>query len=215
MKNVLLARSGEKIMDMIQVSLESYLPETELDVANAIPDMHEKLAAKQYEVLIFDLSLEAERMAGTLLEVITKKDAPKALAYCPYEEASIATLLYRAGLKGFISGIVDLKELLMAVQTVFEGKIYLSPAMQVRLLDKNTEEAPDADFSVLSEIELRILMLLLREERVVDISSQLELSAGTISNMKKRILKKLSILSLSDARRILYGSFKPDVRSEN
>ena len=103
----------------------------------------------------------------------------------------------------------------MAVQTVFEGKIYLSPAMQVRLLDKNTEEAPDADFSVLSEIELRILMLLLREERVVDISSQLELSAGTISNMKKRILKKLSILSLSDARRILYGSFKPDVRSEN
>lgn len=206
MKRILLGGLGGSVMKEIQLALEANLQDLHLELADTIPGVQGKLLSRKFDLLIFDLRLEAERMPGYLADILSVEDAPKTLAYCLSDDAMIVTYLYRLGLKGFIRGRPAEEELLLAAQTIFEGRIYLSPGMQTRLLDMDPEDAGNSRLSDLSETELRILVLLLREERVVDISSLLGLSPGTVSNIKKRILKKLAINSLSEAHAMVYGN---------
>lgn len=126
----------------------------------------------------------------------------KILRYCPdvkvlfltvHMEAPIPAKVMQIGAAGFLTKSTAPQEMIQAIKAVNSGQRYITPdiAQQMALSQfQTTEESP---LTNLSERELQIMMMITRGEKVVDISTQLNLSSKTINSYRYRMFTKLDV----------------------
>ena len=102
--------------------------------------------------------------------------------------------LLQAGVAGYLTKGASLDELVLAIRRAACGQRYVSPELaQVLALQQPQAETAGNPFDCLSERELQVLMLLVKEKRVQDIAEQLYLSPKTVSTYRSRLLQKLGV----------------------
>jgi len=103
------------------------------------------------------------------------------------------TTFLENGAAGYITKGAPKEELLTAIKRIIRGEMYVSPEIAQQVLAKSLKKSDKLPFESLSERENQIMMMIVRGEKVQDISDSLCLSAKTVNGYRYRIFEKLNI----------------------
>lgn len=164
--------------------------------ASSAPEALDALQQAAPGLLLVDISLSG--MSGIDLIKIVRKRWPRlpVLVLSMHAEDLYAERAIRAGAKGYVMKHASAGTLLEAIRRVLAGKVYLSPAMTEKLLEKATGSEPAAGGSPvdgLSDRELEVFKLIgqgLRPQRIAD---ELQLSIKTVETYYSRLKLKLNV----------------------
>ncbi len=113
----------------------------------------------------------------------------------------------RAGARGYLLKDSAEGELVRAVQAVFEGKSYFSPAVGKVLLEdymrKLQRTGMEDSYDLLSSREREILQLVAEGKSTKDVANLLNLSPYTVDTHRANIMKKLNLRGVPEL--ILYA----------
>ncbi len=172
--------------------------------AGSIPEALEKLNSYVPEIALIDISLQNQSGLDLVRQIRQSYPSVKILIISMHDEVVYASRALKAGAMGYVMKQEPASLILEAVQTVLNGKIYVSSVMRDRLLEmvflhRDENEAVSTD--VLSDRELEVLDLMGQGYGAVDIAKLLTLSVKTVNAHYDHIKDKLKMTSTSELRR--------------
>lgn len=193
---------------LIRVGLTALLSRLpDLEVCGEATDADEAIAqvARLHpDLIILDISLKS----GTGLDVIRRlrqgqggnghPDSPKILVHSMFEDSLYAERVLQAGAMGFVNKAESPVVLLAAARRIISGKVYLSPAMTERLLDRAVGHRPQIGFDPtqqLTDRELQIFRMIGEAYSTRKIAKKLFLSVSTVESHRANIKMKLGVKS--------------------
>ncbi|MDU7588859.1 MAG: response regulator transcription factor, partial [Acidovorax sp.] len=117
----------------------------------------------------------------------------KVLIVSMYPEDQYALRCLKAGAHGYANKAGDPVQLIAAVQTIVQGRKYLTPEVAQLLADSLAQPTPGLPHESLSERELQTLVKIASGKRLSDIAEELMLSPKTVSVYRARVLEKLKL----------------------
>ncbi|MDY0834176.1 response regulator transcription factor [Pseudomonas sp. SED1] len=169
------------------------------------------LRNQSVDVLVLDYTLQQDELDGLNLIRLLRIRFPdvRILIYSATESAATISLSLRAGVRGFIGKSQELDELMIAVRTVANERIYLDKMVALELghvpgfHEGEEVGADEADGSgsvlvsnpLLSPREQEVLRCCLQGMSVSQIAIKFTRSRKTISGQKQSAFRKLGISS--------------------
>lgn len=160
------------------------------------------------DLAIVDLNLGQEDGLELIKDILALKPQTKILVLSMHDERYYADRALKAGAKGYIMKEEAESNVSTAINTVMQGKIYLSEAEQKRhdelALNKNSNNnsEPIDLVSTLSDRQLQIFTLLGKGLGTVEIAETLKLSIKTIDTHKENMKEKLNCESAAELRKM-------------
>lgn len=159
---------------------------------------------------IVDLNLGQEDGLELIKDISVINPSTKVLVLSMHDERFYAERALKAGARGYIMKQEAESQVINAIQTVMEGKIYLSERELERIKDlskndksiKREKTEPYDTISLLSDRQLQIFTLIGKGLGTVDIASKLNLSIKTIDTHKENIKVKLHCSSSAELRQM-------------
>lgn len=152
------------------------------------------------DLVLVDLSLKGGHGLELCKEITAfneQRDRPiKMLVISAHDEELYAERALRSGASGYLNKGETVDLLLQAVQRVIEGKVYLSPQLTDRILNRMMATEPDKEgstFESLSDRELEVFELIGRGESTKAIANRLDLSPKTIETYRENLKRKLHV----------------------
>lgn len=193
---------------LVRVGLTALLSQQpDLDVCGEATDVDEviaQVARLHPDLVILDISLKC----GTGLDVIKQlrqrqggNDHPhdaKILVHSMYEESLYAERVLQAGAMGFLHKGEAPDKLLIATRQILSGKVYLSPAMTERLLDRAVGHRPQVTVDATQQFtdrELQIFKMIGEAYSTRKNAKALFLSISTVESHRANIKMKLGVKS--------------------
>lgn len=150
------------------------------------------------DVLVVDISmpgLSGIEVTRRVVEGLSGRC--RVLALSMHGNREFVTEMFRAGASGYVVKAAAWDELVLALQTVADGKTYVSPAVAGALLDAFVRpgEAGDPELTPRERDVLRLVSAGLNTKEVAD---ELGISDKTVHALRSRLLKKLNIQSVAE-----------------
>ena len=127
-----------------------------------------------------------------------------------HDEVLYAERVLRAGAKGYVTKQEAPEKVMIAIQCVLAGEVYVSERVAARLLKAVTGSRSDAGETPLDRLsnrELQVFRLIGAGMSIRDIAEKLLLSTKTIETHREHIKEKLRLKSSSELLRyaVQYG----------
>lgn len=153
------------------------------------------------ELLLLDLSMPRMNGISVIRDIKSRYPETKILALTIHETEDYILETFRAGLDGYCLKDASHDQLLMAVGSVLDGKIYLSPGVSEKILQGflKEKEAAKADrgWPDISQREKEILKLVGEGYKNKAIADYLCISVKTVEKHRSNIMKKLDAHTVS------------------
>jgi len=151
----------------------------------------------QPDILVLDVALpdlDGMEVARTL-----RKAQPKLaiLALSIHEEPYFVQQMLRAGADGYVVKSAAVAELVQAIRSVKQGKMYLSPEITRHAVGKNLALHSSA-VARLSAREREVLVLIANGKTSAEIAAQLSISVGTVDAHRRNIMAKLGLHTVAE-----------------
>ena len=155
------------------------------------------------DLVLLDLSMPGPNGLDCLKEIKSRFPATKVLILTMHEDENHIRLAMQAGADGYIKKSAADIELFTAIDTVREGKIYLSPHDSNILLQNLLQKEPAttdemAPYALLSPRERDVLRYLVHGYSLGEIGEKLNLSIKTVDTYKIRLMEKLQATKKSE-----------------
>ena len=160
--------------------------------AGSYPELREVLRTAACDVLLLDLNLPG-RSGLEVMASLKETHPDKVLIVSMYPEDQYALRCLKAGAHGYANKSGDPVQLIAAVQTIVQGRKYLTPEVAQLLADSLAQPTPELPHESLSERELQTLVKIASGKRLSDIAEELMLSPKTVSVYRARVLEKLKL----------------------
>jgi DNA-binding NarL/FixJ family response regulator len=175
-----------------------------VDAINLV-DGRQKLAAEPFDLMLLDLGLDDGFGLNALPHLRSAYPALRIVVLTSMDEDVYAERALRAGADGFVMKTAPKSTLLAAVDAVLAGDLYVSPAVNRRLLRRAVQEqATDAGDS-LSTREIEVLRLIAAGHSTREIAERLNRSVKTIESHKMSLKSKLGADSPAMLVRLALG----------
>ncbi len=161
--------------------------------AGSYPELREVLRTAACDVLLLDLNLPGRSGLEVMASVKETHPDIKVLIVSMYPEDQYALRCLKAGAHGYANKAGDPVQLVAAVQTIVQGRKYLTPEVAQLLADSLAQPTPELPHESLSERELQTLVKIASGKRLSDIAEELMLSPKTVSVYRARVLEKLKL----------------------
>ena len=148
------------------------------------------------DLAIVDISLQGVDGLELIKQARVRWPGLLFLALSMHGEELYAERALRAGARGYIMKHEATRGVLTAIRQVLAGSLYLSPAMQARLLRRMVSEGGDVNrqpIDALSDRELAVFKLIGQGTSTREISDHLGLSVKTVESYRDHIKKKLNL----------------------
>jgi len=145
------------------------------------------------DVVLMDMNMPGIGGLDAMHRILRINEAIKVIMLTMYTENPFPSKVMQAGAAGYLSKAACPSEVLNAIRSVHSGQRYLAPEIAQQMALSQISPTTDDPFSVLSERELQIMMMITKGQRVVDISEQLNLSPKTINSYRYRLFDKLGV----------------------
>ena len=173
--------------------------EENLTVCAEAENTAETLAALEEhdpDLLLMDLGLKGED--GLELIKRAKSLHPKLpiLVISAQDEQIYAERVLRAGAMGYVMKNLAADQLIEAIQSVVSGEIYISNAMNARLLQRfigGKRDEGDSPVDQLTDRELHVFQLIGSGMPTRDIAEELGISRKTVDTYREHIKNKLGL----------------------
>ncbi len=145
------------------------------------------------DVVIMDVAMpdvngiEATRLIKDMLP------DTKVVALSAYDNREYVIGMIKAGVSGYLLKDCAFEDLVKAVQTVMQGKSYLSPEIATVVLKAQVEGPDGAGSAVLNDRDKKVVKLLAEGKSARQIAREEGLSVKTIEGRRRRIMEKLDI----------------------
>jgi DNA-binding NarL/FixJ family response regulator len=159
---------------------------------------------KKYEmthpdILILDITMPDMDGIEVCKQIKAYNPDARILILSMHPEKLFAARLLKAGALGYINKMAELSEIRNAVQTVADGRVFLSSLTADSVLPQLLKvKDKDNLVELLSDREIQVLSLVAQGKKLKEIADTLRLSIGTVANYRYRILQKLKLHSNAD-----------------
>jgi DNA-binding NarL/FixJ family response regulator len=148
------------------------------------------------DVAVVDISLKGTNGIELIKQIHAMRPEARILVSSMHDEKLFAERALRAGANGYINKQVAVTEMVSAIRRVLSGKVYLSPSMTERMVERAARIDSDASRSViqrLSDRELEVFSLLGDGLSTREVAQRLNLSVKTIETHRAQIKRKLGL----------------------
>lgn len=173
--------------------------------AASLAEGRQKLAAEPFDLMLLDLGLADGFGLNALPHLRAAHPTVGIVVLTSMEEEVYAERALRAGADGFVMKTALQSTLLDAVDAVLNGGLYVSPALNRRLLRRAVQEQPAAAKDALSTREIEVLRLIAAGQSTREIAERLNRSVKTIESHKMALKTKLGADSPAMLVRLALG----------
>ncbi|MEN8240625.1 MAG: response regulator transcription factor [Chloroflexota bacterium] len=183
------------------------------DAVDRIKDIHP-------DVILMDITMpEMDGIEATRLINISQPDC-KIIALTVHEDSQFFQQMMIAGASGYVTKRSLADEVILAIETVMKGGVYLSPHFAKMLLTEFLnckqhhgktsppviDEITQQKFELLSKREKQVAAFVAEGLRSQAIGEQLGISTPTVSRHRARIMDKLNLETTADLVRFAIKS---------
>jgi len=196
--NIIIADDHEIVRSGIKFTLQAQKNLHIEDEASSYTELMELLSKKTYDFLILDLNLGDKNGIHSIREISNLFNNLPILVLSMFPEDPYALKSIQAGASGYLNKKVLSNDLLHAINSIIEGKIYIHPLYMSTLnYGTNLDKTAKSSIETLSKREFEVYSLIASGITSKEIAEKLTLSPKTISTYRTRILNKLSLSSTS------------------
>jgi two-component system NarL family response regulator len=153
--------------------------------------------AARPDIVLLDIGLpdmDGVEVARTL----RKEQVPSRLiALSIHTERRFVQEMLQIGVEGYIVKSAAVKELVQAIRTVMEGRVYLSPEIAHEALERMGPVSLNR-MARLGRRERQVLALLANGKRSTEIASELAISVATVEVHRRNIMRKLDLHTVAE-----------------
>ncbi len=148
------------------------------------------------DVILLDINMPGINGIDTCKELLKINPDLKIIAISMHKESSLIKLMLSSGAKGYVLKNAGQDEVIEAIKTVYEGKMYLDATVNdivVKSVASNTNNKLNSPFPSLSRREKEVLKLILDEHTTQEIADKLFISFGTVETHRRNMLIKTGV----------------------
>ncbi len=173
--------------------LEQEFADVYIAEVNNGKDLIKLAKAEEWNIVISDLTMP-ERNGLEVIKIL-KDEKPElpVLILSMHPEDQYALRVLRAGAAGYLTKESAGDELIKAVRYILMGRKYITPSVAEKMASQLTNDTSKQLHELLSDREFNVLKLIASGKTVSEIADLLNLSVGTISTYRSRILDKMQL----------------------
>ncbi len=152
------------------------------------------------DVVIMDVGMPELNGIDATRQIVRQCPRTRVVALSMHSDGQFVTGMLKAGAAGYLLKDSAFEELHDAVQTVLQGKVYLSPSVTGTIVDGYIRSQPvqSADIASLTPREREVLQLLAEGKTTKQIAQILQVSVKTVETYRRQIMEKLNTQSLAE-----------------
>ncbi|CAN5215341.1 UvrY/SirA/GacA family response regulator transcription factor [soil metagenome] len=198
MKSILLVDDHVIIRRGLKIFISTIISFAEVDEAEGGDVAFQKIKKHDYDLLILDVNMPGTDSFGLVENILVVKPTSKILMLSMNPEEIYAKKYLKLGAMGYIGKDAPEEEIKSAIETVLNGKRYISASLSQVLAEQAIGRGLDNPFEKLSPQEFKIIQYMMKGDSVSEISNKLHLHTSTIGTHKARIFKKLNCKNVVD-----------------
>lgn len=190
---ILLADDHDIVRDGIQSLLEDEIGFEIVAEAKTGNEAVEACSEYKIDLVIMDISMPEMDGIEATKQIKEQHPGIKILALTMMDEDQHIRKMIEAGASGYILKSSDKDELIEAITTILDGRHYFSDdATQSVMMDlvKGTSKKKSADPAQLTDRELEVLELIVKEHTNQQIAEELYISTRTVDAHRRNLLQK-------------------------
>jgi len=156
------------------------------------------LATHKPDLVIMDIAMPNLDGVATLEQLKLSNQLLPVLVLSADEGEKNVRAALKAGAKGYLPKHAAMNELVFAINSIIDGKTYLSPFITAALMSSGTNSPLDNPLSVLTTRELEIAKYLADGQPNRIIGKTLHISTRTVDTHRSNILRKLKLKTNAD-----------------
>jgi DNA-binding NarL/FixJ family response regulator len=156
---------------------------------------------KSPQVVIMDISMPDLNGIEATRQIVAESPGIKVIALSMHSDSLFVLNMFKAGASGYLLKDCALEELVKAVRTVLNRKIYLSPGISdIVIKDFVIGWSPQESsaYSILTTREREVLQLMAEGRNTNQIAESLCVSVKTVEAHRKQMMNKLDIHSVAE-----------------
>lgn len=151
------------------------------------------------DVVLLDVNMPVLDGLAVLKSLKEAKNAVKVIMLTMHNFADNIQKLLKAGADGYIIKNSGKDELTTGIQTVMAGKSFFSREVTEVIMDRLQGKKTPASTKVeLTEREVDVLRLIVKEHTTQEIADLLFISASTVETHRKNLISKLGVRNLAE-----------------
>ncbi len=160
------------------------------------------------DLVIADISIEGTNGIELTKQLLSQQPNLPVLIISMHDEALYAERALQAGARGYLMKMEGDESVLQAIRRVLDGHVYVSDAVQDRLLYQHIgQQRPHAGdeattaLQALSDRELEVFEMIGRGYPTREIADRLSISPKTVESHRAKIKSKLAVDTATDLMR--------------
>ncbi len=195
MANVLIADDHELIRGGLRTVLQA---QTHYQVVEAKNGLHALTIIREQKLDVAILDIEMPEMSGyEVAKKVREEGLPvKIIFLTMFKDESMFNKAMDIGVKGYVLKENTVTDILNSVNTVLEGRYYLSPAISDFLMRRNSNtqaKESSGELDQLTSAEMTVLNQLAEMKTSQEIAETLHVSVKTVQNHRNNICSKLGL----------------------
>ena len=188
----LFSRGLSQLIETQKIFKVTGMAKDRMEAITMINDLKPNLA-------IVDLNLGQEDGLDLIKDILIQQPQTVVLVLSMHDERYYAERAIKAGARGYIMKEEAETSVMIAIETVMSGQIYLSESEKQRMTEYTNGNSSISD---LSDRQLQIFSLIGKGYGTVEIAEKLNLSIKTIDTHKENIKSKLHCSSSAEMRQM-------------
>ena len=156
------------------------------------------------DVVVMDVQMPSLNGLDASRQIKASSPACKIVVLSANLEPDLCAELLNAGVSALVPKESAYEELALAIRTVASGKMYISPRVADRVVDRLLQ-TPNGEsgsvFVVLTPRERQVLQLIAEGRATKEIAGDLNLSVKTIETHRRQLMEKLNLFSVAELTR--------------
>ncbi len=185
-----IAEDHQSLIDGITLLLELESNISIVGTANNGEDLINIVKKQKPNVIITDIRMP--KLDGINATKIIKKEFPetKVIAFTMYDQTDAIQQMIKAGASGYLLKNSSLKDVLDAINTVFNGNTYFDANLDTNAL--NISNASN-NKSILTKRQIQILALIAKGKTSREIAEELFIGTHTVDTHRKNMVRILNL----------------------